>query len=206
MAGKYDEMSFKKAFSTARKEKGSGKKFTWKGKSYSTNTKEDEEKNKKSSKKTAVKTSLRPKARSKSGSAVKTSLRPKARAATKAKPTRKDMTETVDKLKKTSRTTSNREADTKPRRKPTRKDMTATVDKARRSSNSAKRARDYEPMTKRVADTSNLTYAQYKKMTRPQRRAAGLPDYVLSEAMFKRNVLGKRNNFFKKVLRKKADK
>lgn len=42
MAGKYDDMGFGKAFAAARKEQGGGKTFTWKGKSYSTNTKEDE--------------------------------------------------------------------------------------------------------------------------------------------------------------------
>ena len=46
MAGKYDDMSFKKAFVAARKAQGSGKVFTWKGKRYTTNTKEDEAKKK----------------------------------------------------------------------------------------------------------------------------------------------------------------
>jgi len=41
---KYDDMSFKKAFAAARKEKGSGKTFTWKGKRYTTNYKEEESK------------------------------------------------------------------------------------------------------------------------------------------------------------------
>jgi hypothetical protein len=35
------KQSFAKAFAAARKEKGAGKTFTWNGKSYSTNTKED---------------------------------------------------------------------------------------------------------------------------------------------------------------------
>jgi len=39
---KYDDMSFSKAFAAARKEMGKGKTFTWKGKSYSTNLKEEE--------------------------------------------------------------------------------------------------------------------------------------------------------------------
>jgi hypothetical protein len=56
MAGKYDEMSFKQAFVAARKAKGAGKTFTWKGKSYTTNTKEDK-------KSGAPKKSLRPKPR-----------------------------------------------------------------------------------------------------------------------------------------------
>lgn len=36
---KYDDMSFGKAFAAARKEKGAGSTFMWKGKSYSTNQK-----------------------------------------------------------------------------------------------------------------------------------------------------------------------
>ena len=39
MAGKYDSMSFKQAFAAARKAAGGdGGKFTWQGKSYTTNT------------------------------------------------------------------------------------------------------------------------------------------------------------------------
>jgi hypothetical protein len=38
---KYDDMSFSKAFAAARKEMGKGKTFTWKGKSYSTDYKEE---------------------------------------------------------------------------------------------------------------------------------------------------------------------
>jgi hypothetical protein len=74
MAGKYDELSFGKAFNAARKEKGKGKTFTWKGKSYTTNYKEEVKKPK-----------VKPKARDTSKkvggtkAAVKTSLRPRAR-------------------------------------------------------------------------------------------------------------------------------
>jgi len=72
MAGKYDELSFGKAFNAARKEKGKGKTFTWKGKSYTTNFKEEE--------KPKV---TRPKARTEavggSATAPKKSLRPKTR-------------------------------------------------------------------------------------------------------------------------------
>ena len=66
MAGKYDNMTFKKAFVAARKAKGAGKVFTWKGKRYTTNTKEDEKKitRRKSG---AVKKSLKPKTRPGSG-------------------------------------------------------------------------------------------------------------------------------------------
>ena len=74
MAGKYDELSFGKAFNAARKEKGKGKTFTWKGKSYTTNFKEEEKKPK-----------VKPKARDTSKkvggtkAAPRTSLRPKTR-------------------------------------------------------------------------------------------------------------------------------
>jgi hypothetical protein len=67
MAGKYDDMTFKKAFVAARKAKGAGKVFTWKGKRYTTNTKEDEKKITKR-KSGAVKKSLKPKTRPSSGS------------------------------------------------------------------------------------------------------------------------------------------
>tara|TARA_R100001480_G_scaffold101946_1_gene105398 strand:- start:255 stop:854 length:600 start_codon:yes stop_codon:yes gene_type:complete len=68
MAGKYDDMSFKKAFAAARKAQGAGKVFTWKGKRYTTNTKEDE----------AKKKVTKPKPRPKSGAAKKT-VKPKKR-------------------------------------------------------------------------------------------------------------------------------
>ncbi len=56
MAG-YDDMSFGKAFAAARKEKGKGKTFTWKGNSYSTNYKEE------TGTRQAPRTSERPRAR-----------------------------------------------------------------------------------------------------------------------------------------------
>lgn len=37
----YDDMSFSKAFAAARKDKGAGKTFTWKGKEYTTDYKEE---------------------------------------------------------------------------------------------------------------------------------------------------------------------
>ena len=66
MAGKYDSMTFKKAFNAARKEKGAGKVFTYKGKRYTTNLKEEEKKitRRKSG---APKKSLKPKKRPGSG-------------------------------------------------------------------------------------------------------------------------------------------
>lgn len=41
---KYDDKSFSKAFAAARKELGANKTFTWKGKSYTTNLKEETDK------------------------------------------------------------------------------------------------------------------------------------------------------------------
>ena len=69
MAGKYDDMSFKKAFNAARKAQGAGKVFTWKGKRYTTDLKEEVSKKKKVTK---------PKPRPKSGSTKKT-VKPKKR-------------------------------------------------------------------------------------------------------------------------------
>ena len=66
MADKYDNLTFKKAFVAARKAKGAGKVFTWKGKRYTTNTKEDEKKITKR-KSGAPKKSLKPKKRPGSG-------------------------------------------------------------------------------------------------------------------------------------------
>ena len=72
MAGKYDELSFGKAFNAARKAKGKGETFPWRGKSYSTNYKEEEEPK-----------VTRPKGRTAavggSDTAPKKSLRPKTR-------------------------------------------------------------------------------------------------------------------------------
>lgn len=69
MAGKYDDMSFKKAFNAARKAQGAGKVFTWKGKRYTTDLKEEVSKKKKV---------IKPKPRPKSGAAKKT-VKPKKR-------------------------------------------------------------------------------------------------------------------------------
>jgi len=66
---KYDELSFKKAFAAARADLGKGGTFTWKGKSYSTNLKEEPAKTAK--KDVAPKTSVRPRAKPPSGDAMK---------------------------------------------------------------------------------------------------------------------------------------
>lgn len=194
MAGKYDEMSFKKAFAAARKEKGSGKKFTWKGKSYSTNTKEDNAK-----KTTAKKKPVRPKARPESGSAVKTSPRPKARAGSLSAVKTSLRPKARDKEAPTATEVKTPQVTTTTLGKAGKK--TSRLDE--KGKTPARKGKVTTRLNKKGETPPMITYAQYKKMTRPQRRASGFPDYVLSEAMFKRNVLGKRNNFFKKVMGKK---
>ena len=80
MAGKYDNMSFSKAFAAARKAEGSGKTFTWKGKSYSTNYKE--ESGSKKPAKTGLTSSTKPKMRPETG--LTSSPRPKIRPESKS--------------------------------------------------------------------------------------------------------------------------
>ena len=87
MAGKYDDMSFKKAFVAARKAQGSGKVFTWKGKRYTTNTKEDE----------AKKKVTKPKPRPKSG-APKKSIKPKKRPGSGEPPVAKPGSLAIEKV------------------------------------------------------------------------------------------------------------
>jgi len=87
MAGKYDDMSFKKAFVAARKAQGAGKVFTWKGKRYTTNTKEDE----------AKKKVTKPKPRPKSGATKKT-VKPKKRPGSGEPPVAKPGSLAIEKV------------------------------------------------------------------------------------------------------------
>ena len=87
MAGKYDDMSFKKAFVAARKAQGAGKVFTWKGKRYTTNTKEDE----------AKKKVTKPKPRPKSGSTKKI-VKPKKRPGSGEPPVAKPGSLAIEKV------------------------------------------------------------------------------------------------------------
>ena len=87
MAGKYDDMSFKKAFAAARKAQGAGKVFTWKGKRYTTNTKEDE----------AKKKVTKPKPRPKSGATKKT-VKPKKRPGSGEPPVAKPGSLAIEKV------------------------------------------------------------------------------------------------------------
>jgi len=107
MAGKYDDMTFKKAFVAARKAKGAGKVFTWKGKRYTTNIKE-EEKKLKASKGTkresgAVTKSIRPKKRISSKKPVKrpSSVKRVTKAPDKSTPSFRNRKPTI--VKKTTK-------------------------------------------------------------------------------------------------------
>jgi len=88
MAGKYDDMSFKKAFNAARKAKGAGKVFTWKGKRYTTDLKEEVSKKKKVTK---------PKPRPKSG-ATKKIVKPKKRPGSGEPPVAKPGSLAIEKV------------------------------------------------------------------------------------------------------------
>jgi len=88
MAGKYDDMSFKKAFNAARKAKGAGKVFTWKGKRYTTDLKEEVSKKKKVTK---------PKPRPKSGAAKKI-VKPKKRPGSGEPPVAKPGSLAIEKV------------------------------------------------------------------------------------------------------------
>jgi len=88
MAGKYDDMSFKKAFNAARIEKGAGKVFTWKGKRYTTDLKEEVSKKKKVTK---------PKPRPKSGAPKKT-VKPKKRPGSGEPPVAKPGSLAIEKV------------------------------------------------------------------------------------------------------------
>ena len=88
MAGKYDDMSFKKAFNAARKAQGAGKVFTWKGKRYTTDLKEEVSKKKKVTK---------PKPRPKSGAAKKT-VKPKKRPGSGEPPVAKPGSLAIEKV------------------------------------------------------------------------------------------------------------
>jgi len=88
MAGKYDDMSFKKAFNAARKSQGAGKVFTWKGKRYTTDLKEEVSKKKKVTK---------PKPRPKSGSTKKT-VKPKKRPGSGEPPVAKPGSLAIEKI------------------------------------------------------------------------------------------------------------
>jgi len=88
MAGKYDDMSFKKAFNAARKSQGAGKVFTWKGKRYTTDLKEEVSKKKKVTK---------PKPRPKSGSTKKT-VKPKKRPGSGEPPVAKPGSLAIEKV------------------------------------------------------------------------------------------------------------
>ena len=165
MAGKYDELSFGKAFNAARKEKGKGKKFTWKGKSYTTNYKEEE--------KPKVK---RPKARDTSKkvdgtkAAPKTSLRPQARPTVGSTPA----------------ATAAETAEVKKRNAEIK-----LAERARK--NTGPNAARKKPMAKKKVGP--ITFQMWQGMSRAERKSKGLPVSLIGGQLafnrFKTGITGK---------------
>ena len=156
---KYDDMSFSKAFAAARKEMGKGKTFTWKGKSYTTDLKE-EAAAKKSKKKDSV--PVPPPRPSNIGGAPIKEMEPSSTKSQRTMSMRGGkITETNLDKKSSGRGSGEGEAFTRR--------MQAAVDRAK-----AKSPKDY-------------TYAEWKGMSRAERKAAGLPVSVIGgEVGFKR--------------------
>lgn len=156
---KYDDMSFSKAFAAARKEMGKGKTFTWKGKSYTTNLKEEEAPKKKKSDSVPV-----PPPRPERGMPVAESGPSSTKTQrTMSQRSRNKITQTTlpEDKKSSGRGDGAREATTRR--------MQAAIDRA-----ADKAPKDY-------------TYSQWKDMTPAERRKAGLPVSVIGgELGFKR--------------------
>lgn len=159
--GKYDKMSFGKAFAAARKEKGAGKTFTWKGKSYTTNYKEEEAKGSTTRpKKRPVTRSPRPKARPSQGGSTSSPRRaPTASARTAPTAT-----------SRRAPTASSVRASTQTSKKSTpRADKTDDA----RAAASRRGTSQINESQQRRRDT--ITFAEWKKLSRPERRRLGLP-------------------------------
>lgn len=139
MAGKYDEMSFGKAFAAARKEKGSGKTFTWRGKSYTTNYKEEEE--------------------------AKRPTRPRARP--------NDKVPTATSAKTPEVTTTRLSNESGGRGSGVIEVATRAIDRAENEDKRGNTPRS----ERKEADkpTKEYTWSEWQRMSRAERRAAGLP-------------------------------
>jgi hypothetical protein len=159
---KYDDMSFSKAFAAARKEMGKGKTFTWKGKSYTTDLKEEAAAKKPKSKGVPV-PPPRPTTGTLIGGEPIAEMKPSSTKSqrTMSMRSRNKITETNLDKKSSGRGSGEGEAFTRR--------MQAAVDRAK-----SKSPKDY-------------TYEQWKGMTRAERKAAGLPVSVIGGEMgFKR--------------------
>jgi hypothetical protein len=159
---KYDDMSFSKAFAAARKEMGKGKTFTWKGKSYTTDLKEEA-----AAKKPKSKAVTAPPPRPTTGTLIGgepiAEMKPSSTKSQRTMSTRSrnKITETNLDKKSSGRGSGSDEAFTRR--------MQGAIDRAK-----AKSPKDY-------------TYEQWKGMSRAERKAAGLPVSVIGGEMgFKR--------------------
>ena len=164
---KYDDMSFGKAFAAARKELGKGKTFTWKGKSYTTNLKEEAATPKK--KDSVPVPPPRPESVTRRSGAEIAEMKPSSTSTqrTMSMRSRNKITQTTlpEDKKSSGRGEGGREAVTRR--------MQAAID----------RAADKAP--------KEYTYSQWKNMTPAERRKAGLPVSVIGgELGFKRFLTG----------------
>ena len=153
---KYDDMSFSKAFASARKEKGAGKTFTWKGKSYTTNYKEEEKKS----------GPTRPRRRP-AQTTPSSSPRPKPRPS---------MTSS------TSKGPSSRPR-VGPRKSTTRS-FAPKVDKTDDARAAATRAGTSSILDSQKLRRENITMKQWEKLSRPERRRLGLPVSPIGMSVF----------------------
>ena len=146
---KYDDMSFGKAFAAARREKGKGKTFTWKGKSYSTNRADDapSSNSRSSGEDSTVTRALRAIERAEAERAP--AVRPRARPTAKPK--------------------------VRPRARPTDKAPTSTDASSPRVTTTAlEPAAQGSARTPR--NLANVTLADWAKMSPAERRELDLPN------------------------------
>jgi len=161
MAGKYDDMSFKKAFVAARKAKGAGKVFTWKGKRYTTNIKEEEK----------LKAS---KGTKRESGAVTKSIRPKKRISSK-KPVKRPSS-----VKRVTKAPDKSTPSTRVRKKITTK-KTTTKD-LNKIANIASKAIDNDPGVMTQAEKLERRLANLQnKVDRANLGGGTVPNNILTE-------------------------
>jgi len=162
MAGKYDSMTFAKAFAAARKAQGAGKVFTWKGKRYTTNIKEEEKKLKAS------------KGTKRESGAVTKSIRPKKRISSKKPVKRPSSVKRVTKAPDKS-TPSFRNRKTTIVKKTTKKDLNKIA-------NIASKAIDNDPGVMTQAEKLERRLANLQnKVDRANLGGSTVPNNILTE-------------------------
>ena len=164
---KYDDMSFGRAFAAARREKGKGKTFTWKGKSYSTNRADDAPSSG---------------SRGSSGSSEDSFVARNRRAIERAE------AERAPAVRPRARPTE--EPKVRPRARPTDKAPTSTNASSPRVTTTA-----LEPAAQGRASTprnlANVTIEDWVKMSPAERRQLGLPN---NRAAARRMLEGQSNS------------